>query len=184
MDQLHVEISGLIKSLSNGFFGDLVKHHPLDRHFGSQQLQQMPADAFALSIFVSCQQQLISLLQSCLQLLDHLLFVLRNHIKRFEIRGGVHAKVGPFLPLLGRRDLTGVVGQVAHMAHGGLHTEVLGQKPSNGSRLGRAFDNDQSVRHRRYVTVPIFIAPASELHDAMFSIRYSKAAQLQSRKLV
>ena len=59
MNKLHVQITGLIQSFADGFFGDLVKHHPLHRNLGGQQLQQVPADAFPFAIFVRGQQQLI-----------------------------------------------------------------------------------------------------------------------------
>ena len=59
MHQLHVEITGLIQRLADGFLGDLVEDHPLHRNLRRQQLQQVPADAFPLAVFVGGQQQLI-----------------------------------------------------------------------------------------------------------------------------
>ena len=59
MHQLHVEVPGLIQRLADGFFGDLVKDHALHGHLGSQKLQQMPADAFSLPVFIRGQEQLI-----------------------------------------------------------------------------------------------------------------------------
>ena len=109
---------------------------------------QVPADAFALPVFVRGQQQSLGALEGILELFDHLLLVLRHHVEGLEVVGGIHAQVGPLLALVGRRDLAGVVGKIPDMAHGGLHAEVLRQVPPDGFGLGRALDNDQGVRHR------------------------------------
>ena len=111
MDQLHVELPGLLQRPANCLFGDLVEH--------------------------------------VLELIDHLFLVLRHHVERFEVVGGVDAEVGPLLSLVGRRDLTGVVGQVTHMPHRGLHPEILGQEATNGAGLRGALNDDQGVRHRQ-----------------------------------
>ena len=66
-------------------------------------------------------------------------------------RGSIHAVVGPLLALVGRRDLTGVVGQVAHVPHRGFHLEVLGKEPADGAGLGGALNDDEGVRHRQAV---------------------------------
>ena len=146
--QLHVELAGLIQSPADRLLGDLVEDHPLHRHLGAEQLQQVPADRFALPVFVRGQQQPVGTLEGVLELLDHLFFVLRHHVEGLEIAGGVHAQVCPLLALMGRRNLAGVIGQVADMAHGGLHLEVLRKEAANGAGLRWALDNHQGVTHR------------------------------------
>ena len=148
MHELHVELTGALQGPADRLLGDLVEHHPLDLHLGGEELEQVPADAFALPVFVRGQQQSLGALEGILELLDHLLLVLRHHVEGLEVVGGVHAQVGPLLALVGRRDLAGVVGKIPDMAHGGLHAEVLRQVPPDGFGLGRALDNDQGVRHR------------------------------------
>ena len=157
MDELHVELTGVVQSSRDGLFGDLVKHHPLHRHLGCEQLQQVPADAFAFPVFdVSRQQQLVDPFQCVLELPHHLLLVLRDHIQGFEVSLSVDAEVGPFLPFVSCRNLTCVVGQVAHMAHRGFHPVPLGEETTDGAGLGGALDDDQGVRHRREVTVLLY----------------------------
>ena len=149
MHQLHVEITGLIQRLADGFLGDLVEDHPLHRNLRRQQLQQVPADAFPLAVFVGGQQQLIRTLQRILQFTHHLFLVLRHHVQGLEVGFGVDTEVGPFLTLGGRRDLAGVVGEIPHMAHGRLDLEPLRKEAANGAGLRGAFNNDEGVRHRR-----------------------------------
>ena len=148
MHQLHIEVAGVLESPADGLFGDLVKHHALHGHLGAKQLQQVPADALPFPVFVRGQQQLVGALEGVLELLHDLFLVLRHHVKGLEGIGGVDAEVGPLLALVGRRNLTGVVGQVAHVPHGGFHLEVLGKEAADGAGLRRTFNNDQGVTHR------------------------------------
>ena len=117
MDELHIELAGLLEGSTDGFLGDLVEHHPLDRNLRVQELQQVPADGLTFPVFVRREEQLIGAFEGVLQFFDRLLLVLRNHVERFEIFGRVHAEVRPLLALVGRGDLAGVVGQVAHVPH-------------------------------------------------------------------
>ena len=149
MNKLHVQITGLIQSFADGFLGDLVKHHPLHRNLGGQQLQQVPADAFPFAIFVRGQQQLIRTLQGIFELPHHLFLVLRHHVQGLEVGFSVDAEVGPFLTLRGCWDLAGVVGEIPHMAHGRLDLEPLRKEAADGAGLRRAFNDDEGVRHRR-----------------------------------
>jgi len=109
----------------------------------------MPADAFSFTVFVRRQQQLVCTLQGVLEFTDRLFLVLRHHVKGLEVGFGVHAEIGPLLPLGRRWNLTGVVGEVAHVTHGRLDLESLGQEAADGAGLRRAFNDDERVRHRR-----------------------------------
>ena len=145
--QLHVEVAGGGEGAADRLLGDLVEHHPLHRHRGGEELEQVPADALAFAVLVRGQEQAISALECVLELLDHLFLVLRHHVQRFEVLLGVDAEVGPLLSFLGGGDLAGAVGQVAHMAHGRLDPEGLGQEAPDGAGLGGALDDDQGVGH-------------------------------------
>ena len=149
MHEFHIQLTGLVKSPANRLLGDLVKHHAFHRNLRCKQLQQMPADAFTLSVFISRQQKLVSTFESVLQLLDRFFLVLRHHVKGLEIRLGVHAEIGPLLALLRCWNLTGVVREIAHMPHGGFHPEVLGKESTDGAGLGGALNDDQGVRQKR-----------------------------------
>ena len=148
MHQLHVELTGLIQCLADRLLGDLVKHHPLDRHLGGEQLQQMPADALPFAVLVRGEQQLFGSLEGVLQLADDLFLVLRDHIEGLEIGLGVHAKIRPFLTFCRSGDLTGVVGQIANMTHRRFNLEPLRQEAADGSGLRGAFNDDEGVRQR------------------------------------
>ena len=111
----------------------------------------MPADAFALPVFVRRQKELVSTLQRIFQFTNCLFLVLGNHVKRFEIGLSVDTQVGPFLPLRRCRDLAGVVGQITDMPHGGFDLEALGEKAANRPGLRRALNDDEGVRHRKDV---------------------------------
>ena len=159
--QLHVELARVLQGAADRLLGDLVEDHAPHGHLGVEQLAQVPADALPLPILVRGQQEAIGALEGVLELLDHLFLVLRHHVERSEVVGGVHAEVRPLLALLGHRDLAGVVRQIAHVAHRGLHPEFLGQEGADGAGLGGAFDDHQCVGHTRRVdTVLFFIAPA------------------------
>ena len=109
----------------------------------------MPADAFSLAVFIRCQQQLFSTFQRILELAHRLFLVLRHHIQGLEVGFGVDTEIGPFLSFGRSRNLAGVVGQVAYVAHGRLDLEILWQKAANGAGLRGAFNDDEGVRHRR-----------------------------------
>ena len=174
MHQLHVELAGLLQGAADRLLGDLVEHHPLDLHLGREELEQVPADAFALTVFVRGQQQLIRALEGILQFLDDLFLVLGHHIQRFEVVVGVDPEIGPLLAFVGRRNFAGVVRQVAHMAHGGLHPEGLGQKATDGAGLGGALDDDQGVSQREGVR------PLPSLSHRSAGCDRRQAAPLQS----
>ena len=55
MDELHIELSGLLQGATDGLLGDLVEDHPLHRHLRVEQLQQVPADRFPFPVFVGRQ---------------------------------------------------------------------------------------------------------------------------------
>ena len=52
---------------------------------------------------------------------------------------------------MGGGDLTGVIGEVTHVAHRGLHPEVLRQEAPDGAGLGGTLDDDQRVGHGQVV---------------------------------
>ena len=128
-----------------------MKHHPPHGHLRIQELLQMPTDAFPFPVFIRGQQELVSALESVLEFLHHLFLILRHHIQGFEVVGRVDAEIGPLFRLVGGWNFAGVVGEIAHVAHGGLHPEVLGQKSPDGAGLGGALDDHQGVRHRRWI---------------------------------
>jgi hypothetical protein len=57
----------------DGRLGDLVEHHPLHGHLGLQHLEEVPGDGLALAVFVGREVELVGVLQSGLEVLDHVL---------------------------------------------------------------------------------------------------------------
>ena len=56
LHQVLVKITGLCQRPVNGLLGDLVKHQPLHRNLGLEQLQQVPTDGFPFPVFISGQE--------------------------------------------------------------------------------------------------------------------------------
>ena len=137
VDQAAVEVAPLVDGAFDGRAGDLVEDHPLDRHPGSQHLEEVPGDRLALAVLVGGQIDLAGLLDQLLQL-GHLGLLLGgDHIERLEPVVDVDAQPGPGLALVGGRDLVGPAGQVPDVADGGLDHVVRPEQAGDGLGLGR-----------------------------------------------
>ena len=143
LDQVVVDRARAFQRLVDCVAGDLVEDEPLERHFRPQQRQEVPADGFAFAILVRCEVNVLRLLDRRLHLADEFLLVLRNDVERLEVRVHVDARARPRLLLVLGRDVRGVVGQVAHVAHRRLHDEVLGQERLDRPRLGGRLDDHE-----------------------------------------
>ncbi len=156
-DNLHVHIAGRFESRSDGPLGNLVKGYPLDGDLGLQDLQQMPADGFSLTVLIRGQQDLVSLLEQLLEFGDPLLGILGHHINGLILRVRIDAQTGPGFLLVFGRNFRGRAGQIPDMAITGGNFEFLAQKTGDGPGLGRGFDDDQlqkqnpSLKKRRPV---------------------------------
>ncbi len=125
VDQLEVDVAGLIDGLADGFLGDLVKDDPLDRALGLQHLAQVPADRLTLTVRVGRQQHFGGFLDGGLELPDPRLPVRRDDVVRLEAVVHVHAHPPPRLLLDRLGDLAGVLGQIADMPHARLDPELV-----------------------------------------------------------
>ena len=128
--QLLVDDRGIGHGLLNASGRDLVEQHPRHRQGfrGLDGLQQMPGDGLPFSIRVSGEDQFIGALGRGPQLRHHfglgradLVFLLKSVFD-------VHAEL---------------LGQVADMAHRGLHRVALAQVLGDGLGLRGAFDDDE-----------------------------------------
>ncbi len=145
VDQPPVEVPPLEDGPLDGRTGDLVEHHPLDRHLGLEHLEQVPGDGLALAVLVRGQVDLAGLLDQLLQLV-HLGLLLRgDHVQRLEAVVDVHAQSAPRLALVGGRDLVGAPGQVPDVADRRLHHVVRAQQAGDGLGLGRGLHDDQGL---------------------------------------
>ena len=93
-----------------------------------QQLVQMPRDGLALAVRVGGQIQGFGFAQRFGNSLDVLFVALDNAV--------AHAEV------IGRVDRTFLGDEIAHVAIGGEHLEILTQVFLDGLRLGGRFDDD------------------------------------------
>jgi hypothetical protein len=108
--------------------GDFVEHDAadvlaLEFTLGFQQLVQMPGNGFALAVRVGCEVQRLGFLQGARNGVDVLLIALDHLVLHRKVVGGID---GAFLR-----------HQVAHMAVGSQHLEVLAEVLLDGLHLPR-----------------------------------------------
>ena len=77
VDEGGVEVAGVLLRALDRLLGDLVEHHALDRHLGLQHLEQVPGDGLALAVLISCEVELVGVLERALELGDRLLLLRR-----------------------------------------------------------------------------------------------------------
>ena len=142
-----VELPGVLDGLGDGALGDLVEHHPLDRHLGAEDLLEVPGDGLALAVLVRGEVELVGLLQELLQALDLVLLVGGDDVERLEVVLGVDAQAGPLLLLVGLGHVGGVAGQVADVTDGRLDGEVVAEEARDGAGLGGGLDDDEGIGH-------------------------------------
>ena len=70
VDEVLVEVAGVGRGLVDRVAGDLVEHHPADRHLRLEHLAQVPGDRLTLAVLVRREPQLICRGQRLLQLGD------------------------------------------------------------------------------------------------------------------
>jgi len=80
LDELAVDGATVLNRFLDGLAGDFVKYHALDRHFGLEQLDQVPGDALTFAVFVRRQDELVGRLERRGERLDDLLFVFGHHV--------------------------------------------------------------------------------------------------------
>ena len=143
VDEVGVQIAGIFGGGPDRRFGDLVKHHPPDRDFRFQGLQQMPGDGLALPVTVGGQIQLVDVFEQTLQFGNGGLLIRADHVEGFEVVVDVDAGAGPGLRLILRRHIGGVLRQVADVASGGLDNVIRAEVTGDFARLGGRLDDDE-----------------------------------------
>nr|CRL79195.1 hypothetical protein CPGR_05191 [Mycolicibacterium malmesburyense] len=143
VDQVVVQVAGVLGGGPDGRFGDLVEHHPLDRYARFERLEQMPGDGLALAVAVRGQVQLVDVLEQVLQLRDRALLLRADDVERLEVVVDVHPEAGPRLGFVLGRHVGGIAGQVADVPSRRLDDVVRAQVASDFARLGRRLDNDE-----------------------------------------
>ena len=111
LDELHVELAGVLDRFADRVRRDLVEHHPLHGHVRLEHLEHVPADRLALAILVGREDELVGALERLLQLGDDLLLVGVHHVAGVEVVVGVDAGEAAVGLLLVVRDLVLVRGR-------------------------------------------------------------------------
>ena len=99
----------------------------------AQDLGDVPGDGLALAIGVRRQVDRLGLGGGLLQLGHHLFLAGLDAVDRDEAVRLVHAELA--------------LGQVADVAHGGLHGILVAQELANGLYLGRGLDDNKVFAH-------------------------------------
>ena len=130
VEQVLINGTGIGHALLHALFGDLVKGHAVGLvGVQPQDIGQMPADGFALTVRVGCQQNAVGLLGFCLELLDELGFIFDIDVLGGVVMFHVDAQLG--------------LRQVPDMAHAGRDLVILAQIFANGLRLCRRLHDYQ-----------------------------------------
>ena len=148
LDQVHVELAGVLRRLLDGGLGDLVEDHPLDRDVLRLQLvEQVPGDRLALAVLIGGEVELVGVLEQALELGDVRLLVAGHDVIGLEVVLDVDGEPSPRLVLDLRGGVGGALRKVADVADRGLDDVPVAEVPADGAGLGRGLDDHQLVRH-------------------------------------
>ena len=131
-----VELAGLVRRALDRLLGDLVEHHPADRHLGLEHLEQVPGDGLALAVLIGGQQELVGVLEQPLELGDLLALVGVDDVVRLEAVVDVDRELAVGTLLHVRRQLAGV-RQVPDVPDRRLDVVVLAEVAGDRLGLGR-----------------------------------------------
>ncbi len=149
VDELQVDLPGVIDGGADGLLGDLVELDAADGDLRLEHLAQMPADGLTLAIRVGRQQHDRRVLDRRSEIPDAPSLVARDDVVRPEAVLDVDAHVAPRLVLDAGGHFAGVLWQVADMADTGLDAVFVAQQACERLGLGRRLDDDEWPRHRR-----------------------------------
>ena len=147
VDEILVEVAGLLHGALDRVLGDLVEDHPFDGHRGGEYLEQVPGDGLALAVLIRREQEGVGPGEQLLELGD-----LRALIGVDDIEGGISVidvdpEPRPGLALVLRGDIRRALRQIADVAHRGL--DVVGVTEVALDRLGlgwRLDDHEGATR--------------------------------------
>jgi hypothetical protein len=156
LDEVLVQLAGIFESLKDCLLRDLAKNHPADGDFWLEQLDQMPADALALAVFVRRENEFCGLFQGGFELVDGFLFAFGDDVERLKFAVDVDSDAGPRLFFDSLGDFRRSVGEIPNVAHTGHHFVFAAEVAADFPRLGRRFHNDQGFVFCRHSTLPLF----------------------------
>ena len=144
IDQIGVQIAGMIGGGADSRLGDLVEDHPAHRDGGFQGLEQMPGDRLALAVTVGGEIELVDSFEQALEFGDGALLFGTDDIEGLEVGVDVDTEARPGLGLILGRHVGRRPGQVPDVASGGLHDVVRPQVAGNFAGFGRRLDDDKT----------------------------------------
>ncbi|CAB4624492.1 unannotated protein [freshwater metagenome] len=106
----------------------------------------MPSNSFTLAVLISSQEKFVCFFEQRLKLGDLLLLIRIHDINRREIVIDVHPEASPRLFLVLLWDVSGLLGQVADVAHAGIDDIAGTQIFLDGFGLSWGFNNHQSAQ--------------------------------------
>src|SRR5437870_706467 len=134
VEAVAVELAGLLERLEDRLLRDLVEQHAVDvLRPRAELLRDVPGDGFALAVGVGRQVDVLLVLGRLLDVLEHLRLALDDVVLGREVA----LDVDPELRL----------GQVHHVADGGLHLVVPPEVLAERLGLGRRLDDDEVLGH-------------------------------------
>ena len=137
VDQVEVELAGVVDRLGDRLLGDLVEDHALGGHLGLELAQEVPGDGLPLAVTVGGEQQFVALGEVGLELAHRGALLGVDDVERLEVVLDVDTGAGPLLALVLRGDLRGIARQVTDVAATGLDDVVRTEVPGDLGRLGR-----------------------------------------------
>ena len=141
LDEVEVELAGLLQRAPDRRLGDLVERHALDGHLRLQHLDDVPADRLALAVLIRRDVDLVRPGERLLEAAHLGLVLRRDHVVGFVGVVDVDAEGEPLGILAG---LLGVRGEVAHVPHA-RHDAVAGaQEALDGAGLGGGLDDHEA----------------------------------------
>ena len=145
IDEAAVDVARVVHGVPDGRRGDLVEHHPLDRHRRRrvEHLEQVPGDGLALAILISREVELGGVLHQLLEVADAIALLGADDVEGLEVVVDLDAEDLP-LPLVGLGDVGGPGREVTDVAHRCLDHDVavegvgVVEEPSGWSSPWRA----------------------------------------------
>src|SRR5712664_3061546 len=134
VEAVAVELAGLLERFEDRLLRDLVEQHAVDvLPPRAELLRDVPGDGFALAVGVGRQVDVLLVLGGLLDVLEHLRLALDDVVLGREVA----LDVDPELRL----------GQVHHVADGGLHLVVPPEVLAERLGFGRRLDDDEVLGH-------------------------------------
>ena len=145
--QAAVDVPGIVDGVLNSLGRDFVKNHAFDRHFGLEDLQQMPGDALSLAVFICCQQNFRGVLDQLFQFADVRLLLGIEDVDGAKVVVDVDTEPSPAGLLVLLWDIRAATGQVTNVSNGRFHHVVRTKEGCDGTGFGGRLNYHDRLAH-------------------------------------